>query len=446
MLVLILAIASQAVAQTATPSARFKDYDKNSDGKITPEELGMAALFKVVDTNGDGAILPDEFSAYLTARTKQPGQRQTPAATAMERHPDIRYREMPGGDAQFHTLDVYAPKGAKNAPVMFFIHGGGLTGGSKDPGKNFPEYCARMGMVLVTINYRLSPAVKHPAHIQDCAAAFKWTYDNIRNFGGDPAHIFVAGHSSGAQLANLLSTDGRRLADEGLSLANIKGAIIFDTAAHDMTTGRIDAGSIYEKAFGTDPAVLKDASPVLHVASGRQIPAHIFLGAKPPSMPMEAKVKNLAGYARKYRDAGVRCEVAVAYFRQHITIITEFGPPEEPVTVEVTRFIQSILNDETASPPLGGPVKELKLAGVTPADIQRENDIKSAKTLLKALDTDGDGKVSRAEAEARGDGHWLNWFPLLDKDKDGFVTVEEQTGTTIDKKDASLNTQPAKIP
>ena len=316
---------------------------------------------------------------------------------------------------------------------MFFIHGGGLTGGSKDPGKNFPAYCARMGMVLVTINYRLSPAVKHPAHIQDCAAAFKWTYDNIRNFGGDPARIFVVGHSSGAQLANLLCTDGSRLTDEGLSLANIKGAIIFDTAAHDMTTGRIDAGSIYEKAFGTDPAVLKDASPVLHVAPGRQIPPHIFLGAKPPSMPMEAKVKNLSGYAQKYRDAGVRCEVAVAYFRQHITIMTEFGPPQEPVTVEVTKFIQSILNDEPASPPLGGPVKELQLAGVTPADIQRENDIKSAKTLLKALDKDGDGKVSRAEAEARGGGHWLNWFPLLDKDKDGFVTVEEQTAAPSSK-------------
>ena len=127
-----------------------------------------------------------------------------------------------------------------------------------------------MGMVLVTINYRLSPAAKHPAHIQDCAAAFKWTYDNIRKYGGDPNRIFVAGHSSGAQLANLLCTDGRRLADEGLSLANIKGAIIFDTAAYDMTTGRVTAGSIYEKAFGTDPEVLKDGSPVCAHRAGAE--------------------------------------------------------------------------------------------------------------------------------------------------------------------------------
>jgi hypothetical protein len=37
--------------------------------------------------------------------------------------------------------------------------------------------------------------------------------------------------------------------------------------------------------------------------------------------------------------------------------------------------------------------------------------------LLKALVTNGDCKVARAEAEVRGGGHWLRWFPLLDKNK-----------------------------
>jgi GH35 family endo-1,4-beta-xylanase len=71
--------------------------------------------------------------------------------------------------------------------------------------------------------------------------------------------------------------------------------------------------------------------------------------------------------------------------------------------------------------------KALQLPGKSDEDVQRENDIRSARTLLKALDTNGDGRVSLAEAEARGGGHWLRWFPLLDKNKDGFITVEEQT-------------------
>lgn len=477
-LLLNLAIASisSALAQTAPPSkaaavpARFKQYDKNGDGKVTAGELPDRQVFDRFDANKDGSITPEEYTQVVRSLTPKPaappaapgeptkpGESPMPPATPaspqptptleMELHKDIRYRDLPDVDAQFHSLDVYVPSGVKKAPVMFFIHGGGLTGGSKDPGKRFPSYCARMGMVLVTINYRLSPAVKHPAHIQDCAAAFQWTCDNIPKFGGDPTRIFVAGHSSGAQLANLLCTDGKRLAGEGLSLAHIKGAIIFDSAAYDMTTGRVTAGSIYEKAFGTDTEILKDGSPVWHIAPGRNIPPHLLLGAKPPQMPMETKVKNLDAVAVKYRAAGVRCEVACAPFRQHNTLITEFGPAEEPVTVEVTKFIQSILNAEPVNPPLGGPAKVLHLPGKSEEDVQRENDIQSAKTLLKMLDTNGDRKVSRAEAEARGGGHGLRWFPLLDKDKDGFVTVEEQTGTpSPDEKMPSFNEPTKALP
>jgi Ca2+-binding EF-hand superfamily protein len=67
----------------------------------------------------------------------------------------------------------------------------------------------------------------------------------------------------------------------------------------------------------------------------------------------------------------------------------------------------------------------LELPGRSAEEVERENDISSARTLVKILDTDTDGRVSRAEAEARGQS-WLRWFPSLDKDQDGFITVEEQ--------------------
>ena len=50
-------------------------------------------------------------------------------------------------------------------------------------------------------NYRLSPGVMHPAHVQDAAAATAWVYNNIAEFGGDPQNIYVSGHSAGAYLA-----------------------------------------------------------------------------------------------------------------------------------------------------------------------------------------------------------------------------------------------------
>ena len=53
-------------------------------------------------------------------------------------------------------LNIYAPKNAHNAPVLFYIHGGSFTGGSANEGHiNGTEY-AKRGIVFVSINYRLN--------------------------------------------------------------------------------------------------------------------------------------------------------------------------------------------------------------------------------------------------------------------------------------------------
>lgn len=58
-----------AHAQTAsTPDARFRQFDKNGDGKVTPEELGMPNLFPRLDKNNDGFITPDESAAFSMGR------------------------------------------------------------------------------------------------------------------------------------------------------------------------------------------------------------------------------------------------------------------------------------------------------------------------------------------------------------------------------------------
>ena len=75
------------------------------------------------------------------------------------------------------------------------------------------------------VNYRLSPAVSHPAHIEDAAASFAWVKRHIAEYGGDPNQIFVVGHSAGAYLLALLATDERYLAAHGLSARDIRGLV-----------------------------------------------------------------------------------------------------------------------------------------------------------------------------------------------------------------------------
>jgi para-nitrobenzyl esterase len=124
-------------------------------------------------------------------------------------------------------LNVYAPnvkgKGhAKNLPVMFWIHGGGLTVGESDDYD--PTRLVRQGRIVVTFNYRLGYLgfLAHPAltaesqthssgdyGFMDQQAALRWVHRNIRKFGGDPGNVTIFGQSAGglsvhAQMASPL--------------------------------------------------------------------------------------------------------------------------------------------------------------------------------------------------------------------------------------------------
>lgn len=111
-------------------------------------------------------------------------------------------------------LNVYTPASATSAdklPVFVWIHGGGFAGGS-GAGADGTTF-AQNGVILVSINYRLSRAgwFAHPALIaeypdelkgnygnMDQVAALEWVRDNIEAFGGDPANVTVGGSSAGA--------------------------------------------------------------------------------------------------------------------------------------------------------------------------------------------------------------------------------------------------------
>src|SRR5947207_2134391 len=115
-------------------------------------------------------------------------------------------RDVPyaGADDAKRTLDVYSPPGAKNLPVVFWIHGGGWQAGDKSDVKLKPQWFMDKGFVFVSTNYRLLPAVDMATLIRDVATSFKWVHDHAADFGGDPTRVVVGGHSAGAQLAAIL--------------------------------------------------------------------------------------------------------------------------------------------------------------------------------------------------------------------------------------------------
>ncbi|GLG98109.1 Esterase E4, partial [Gryllus bimaculatus] len=91
-------------------------------------------------------------------------------------------------------LNVYTPKlpqsGSDPLPVMFWIHGGRFVWGSGNDDSYGPDYLISEGVVLVTINYRLS------------LAALRWVNLNIAAFNGDPNRITIFGESAGGSAVN----------------------------------------------------------------------------------------------------------------------------------------------------------------------------------------------------------------------------------------------------
>src|SRR3954470_9625740 len=119
----------------------------------------------------------------------------------------------PSEDCLF--LNVYTPADAKkNAklPVMFWIHGGGYSGGGSSEPRHNGDFLPLKGVVLVTINYRLGVfgflvtdelAKENSGSagnygLQDMVAALQWVKKNIGGFGGDPANVTIFGESAGS--------------------------------------------------------------------------------------------------------------------------------------------------------------------------------------------------------------------------------------------------------
>jgi para-nitrobenzyl esterase len=113
------------------------------------------------------------------------------------------------------TLNVYTPDKDKikgKLPVMFWIHGGGYSGGSASEPRHNGDFMPQKGVVLVTINYRLGVfgflALPELAAEQDgssgnyglmdMVAALQWVKKNIGEFGGDPNNVSIFGESAGS--------------------------------------------------------------------------------------------------------------------------------------------------------------------------------------------------------------------------------------------------------
>ena len=116
----------------------------------------------------------------------------------------IENRNIPGPQgAPDVPVRIYTPEGLnENVPGIMHIHGGGFVIGTLDSEMGTcAGLCRTLGIVVVSIDYRLAPETPYPGGLEDCYSSLQWMHDNASALHLDPARIAVYGASAGGGLS-----------------------------------------------------------------------------------------------------------------------------------------------------------------------------------------------------------------------------------------------------
>jgi acetyl esterase/lipase len=229
-------------------------------------------------------------------------------------------------------LDLYLPKVPRGFPVILSIHGGALLEGDKSSQEFVGQRFAAAGIGVAVINYRLSPGVSHPVHVQDVAAAFAWVKRFISEFGGLADRVFLVGHSAGAYLATLLATDGRYLTVHRLAPKDIRGLV---AVSGFFWVDRI-ASERPKSVWGESKYDWLDASPPTHLTSG--LPPTLLLYADGDDA---ARRRQNIDMAQAVRASGnLNLELVQMPGRDHSSLWQRIAEPGDEVAERILSFVR----------------------------------------------------------------------------------------------------------
>ena len=111
------------------------------------------------------------------------------------------------------VVRVLTPPGGGSGGALLWIHGGGMVvGAAVQDDARCRDVAQALDIVVVSVDYRLSPSHPHPATLADCRAAWGWLLSRAAQRGVDPSRLAIGGQSAGGGLAAALV---QRLHDEG---------------------------------------------------------------------------------------------------------------------------------------------------------------------------------------------------------------------------------------
>jgi acetyl esterase/lipase len=212
---------------------------------------------------------------------------------------------------------VHRPKDAEGLlPAILTIHGGGYVIGSYDMDSPLLDrWCPNLGVVGVSVEYRLAPETSYPGPLEDCYAALRWTYDHAHKLGIDKERIGIYGLSAGGGLAAALALLAR---DRG----EVPPAfVLLDCPMLDerQRTQSINAEGLYVWGSGSNEFGWRSYLGALYGSD--EVPAYAAaaraadLAGLPPTCVVVGSIDGFRDedidYAQRLNQAGVPCELHV---------------------------------------------------------------------------------------------------------------------------------------
>ncbi|WP_348526585.1 alpha/beta hydrolase, partial [Mesorhizobium sp.] len=222
----------------------------------------------------------------------------------------------------------YAPAGAKNLPVVFFVHGGAWRFGKRSQVGSKPDFLLANGFLFVSIDYRMLPEADVATQAGDVEKAYAYVRANIARYGGDPDRIVGMGHSAGCHLVALTGMRG--------GLPGVAALILDDTRAYDLAALSRNGGMVraYARVF-SDPKQWAALSPSSYV-DGRKHPPTFIAYSRAPGRGEESKA-----FAERLRATGTEVTLFDGSAYTHMSINGDFGEDGDALTAAVLAFLKA---------------------------------------------------------------------------------------------------------
>jgi acetyl esterase/lipase len=199
---------------------------------------------------------------------------------------------------------------------------------------------AARGVVVVIPDYRLHPAVRFPAFMDDGAAAVAWAHMNAARFGGDPSRLFLMGHSAGAQIATLLALDPEYLRAAGLTPEHDVCGVIGLAGPYDFLP---DASAEVKAVFGPEEAWPR-SQPINYVTP--QAPRMLLLAGQADHTVDPGNTLRLGS---RLRAAGARVHAELVPGISHRAMVVAFADLLSfltPLREQTLGFVSSACREE----------------------------------------------------------------------------------------------------